>query len=237
MAIYSHPWTSIGGDRAVSDEMDAAYFAATHGNLVLTGLKPTLSGTDVSVAPGTAIIQGRVVTVDAPVTLTPTINRRARIVLRLDIANRTAEVALSGTTTSYPSLTRSGTVWELGLGTVDTTAATTVADTRADFALCGIYDTGIITFTGANWTARVQRVGNVITMWVDYKAATAAGASQTWSMDIPSYLLPTQTVVMAARGNNLASASASLSEAGSVSFRNNSSATTVAIAMSATYLR
>lgn len=204
MAIYSHPWTSIGGDRAVSDAMDAAYFAATHGNLVLTGLEPTLSGTDVSVAPGTAVIQGRVVTVDAAVTLTPVINRRARIVLRLDIANRTAEVALSGTTTSYPSLTRSGTVWELGLGTVDTTAATTVTDTRADFTLCGMHDTGWMSnqlTTATGWSLQsqsVRRIGNVVYLRLfvqrtggDITVPTNGNITNTTVATLPTWAVPT----------------------------------------------
>ena len=168
MAITSFPWASVGGDRPVSDTMDAAYYAAVHGNIVLNGLQPTVSGTNVSVSAGTAVVQGRVVTVDAPVTLTPTVNRRARIVLRLDLTNRTAEVALSGTTTSYPSLTRNGSTWEMGLGTADTTGALAVTDTRADFDLCGMYDTGrvdgLIT-VAPGWSlqsSHLRRVGNIV---------------------------------------------------------------------------
>ena len=172
MAITSFPWASVGGDRPVSDTMDAAYYAAVHGNIVLNGLQPTVSGTNVSVSAGTAVVQGRVVNVDAAVTLTPTVNRRARIVLRLDLTNRTAEVALSGTTTSYPSLTRTGATWEMGLGTVDTTAATVVADTRHDFALCGIVDTGWRTdqLTAATgWSIdfqQIRRVGRTVSVYL-----------------------------------------------------------------------
>lgn len=168
MAITSFPWASVGGDRPVSDTMDAAYFAAAHGNIVLHGLQPTVSGTNVSVSAGMAVVQGRVVNVGAAVTLTPTVNRRARIVLRLDLTNRTAAVVLSGTTTSYPSLTRTGSVWEMGLGTADTTAALVVTDTRHDLSLCGIVDTGWMTgqlTATSGWSIssqQIRRIGKVV---------------------------------------------------------------------------
>lgn len=235
MAIYSHPWTSIGGDRAVSDAMDMAYFAAAHGNLVLTGLEPTLSGANVSVSPGTAVIQGRVVTVDAAVTLTPTINRRARIVLRLDIANRTAEVALSGTTTSYPSLTRSGAVWELGLGTVDTTAATTVTDTRADFTLCGIYDTGWQTTLVTGWSTNHRRVGNTVFLNATRTSLVSDGATVTSPAVVPSSFTPTGLTTCAVRGSGGLVGVANISNAGIITLTNQSGSSMSTCAVSATY--
>ena len=237
MAITSFPWASVDGDRPVTEAMDAAYFAGAHGNIVLYGLQPSVSGTDVAVSAGMAVVQGRVIHVDAPVTLTPTVNRQARVVLRLDLTNRTAEVALSGTTTSYPSLTRNGSTWEMGLGTADTTGALAVTDTRADFDLCGIYDTGRLTFNAANWTAYVQRIGRTIQLRVDRNASTAAGASQTWDTGIPSYLLPTQTIVMAARGGGGTPASANISTSGLVTFTNNHTGATATGSMSASYFR
>ena len=197
MAITSFPWASVGGDRPVSDAMDAAYYAAVHGNIVLHGLQPTVSGTNVSVSAGTAVVQGRVVHVDAPVTLTPTVNTRARVVLRLDLTNRTASVALSGTTTSYPSLTRTGSTWEMGLGTADTTGALAVTDTRTNFDLCGIYDTGWLKTGIVNY----RKVGK--TVYCDWYRSTsiAAGAGVTIGT-LPVGYRPANSTACAIKGDS-----------------------------------
>ena len=184
MAITSFPWASVGGDRPVSDAMDAAYYAGVHGDTLIYGFTPTIhQSTNVRVSAGMAVVQGRVIHSDAAVVLTPTVNTRQRVVLRLDLTNRTAEVALSGTTTSYPTLTRTSATWELGLAEVDTTGAITLTDTRNEPELCRQYDTGWVT-SGVFIAHRdfsiisefYRRIGNVVQI---YGSFTRTGADLT----------------------------------------------------------
>ena len=222
MAITSFPWASVDGDRPVTEAMDAAYFAGAHGNIVLYGLEPSVSGTDVAVSAGMAVVQGRVIHVDAPVTLTPTVNRRARVVLRLDLTNRTAEVALSGTTTSYPSLTRNGSTWEMGLGTADTTGALVVTDTRTDFDLCGIYDTGWLSFSVTGWTTNARRVGSTVFLNATRTSLVSNGATVTSPELVPASFHPSAITTLAARGSGGLVGVANISNAGIVTLTNRS---------------
>lgn len=144
MAQTSFPWTSVGGDRTVSSADAAALYSALRSNRVLSGLTPTKDGSTVDVAAGSAIINGIVYVNSAEVTLTPSAGtRKDYIVLRLDVTNRTASLAvLEGTSGAFPTLTRDGTTWELAIASVDNSGGLfTVADTRADFTLCGIHNT------------------------------------------------------------------------------------------------
>ena len=192
MAITSFPWASVGGDRPVSDAMDAAYYAGVHGDTLIYGFTPTIhQSTNVRVSAGMAVVQGRVIHSDAAVVLTPTVNTRQRVVLRLDLTNRTAEVALSGTTTSYPSLTRTGATWELGLAEVNTTGAITLTDTRNEPELCRQYDTGLVTsgvfvaqpdFSIVSQSYR--RIGNVVQVYGSFTRTAASLTSDDVRGDI-----------------------------------------------------
>lgn len=186
MAQTSFPWTSVGGDRTVSAADAVALYSALQSNGVLSGLTPTKDGSTVDVAAGVAMVNGVCYVNSAEVTLTPSAGtRKDYIVVRLDVTNRTATLAvLEGTSGAFPSLTRVATTWELAIASVDNSGGLfVVADTRADFTLCGMQDTGVQTtgmFTAASgWTIASQswrRVGDLIEWRV---SGTRSGATLT----------------------------------------------------------
>ena len=146
---------SIGGDRKYLSEDFAGYFANVFSNGVFlhntTALKVSAaSGLAFSISTGTAVINGRKYentellskTVD-----TVTANRIDRIVIRLDMNNRSIYAAIKkGTSASIPSaptLERNADVWELGIADIYLAAGTTtitaamITDLRENSTYCG----------------------------------------------------------------------------------------------------
>lgn len=154
MSESSFPWAQVDSDRLVTSDAMARFYAALYaestvsGGVVVSGLEVTkLGGSQVSVAPGVAVVQGRVYINDVAKTLTPAVGLvKHRIVLRLDVPARTCEaVVATGDASGFPALTQNDTTWELGIGTVDNSAGSfTVADTRASTAVAGLAASGLV---------------------------------------------------------------------------------------------
>jgi hypothetical protein len=139
----------VEGDRVVTAGDETAIMKALFPTCVLAGLAPTKNGSDtVDVAAGGAVIEGYRYINSGTTSIVPAAGtRKDYLVVQLDITNRTAVLAVhQGTSGAFPSLTRSATVHEIAIASIDNSAgAFTVADKRADFALCGMLDTGWIT--------------------------------------------------------------------------------------------
>lgn len=148
-----------GYDRIYVAEDFARYFASFIGNGVYgkptDGLKVTAAGDmDVTVKSGSAFINGYFYNLDAPKTFTLKLpdgeaSRIDRIVIRLDLTNRLMECAvkegaLNVANPTAPELTRSATVYEIGIADIKvnknvlSVANADITDTRYDSALCGI---------------------------------------------------------------------------------------------------
>lgn len=141
-------------DRVANAETFAEYFRGLVGTGVLYDSFQVsyLSGMQVSVAPGTAYINGKIFNSDAAETLTlrsanASLSRIDRIVIRLDETNRLIELdVLEGTpasTPTAPALTRNAAIYELCLAQITIPAAagslstSNISDKRRDPALCG----------------------------------------------------------------------------------------------------
>lgn len=141
MAEKSWPWLAVGGDRTVTADMERQAQADAGFIGVIGGLTPTKNGTSVTVAAGSAIINGVMYVLDALTSVTPSAGtRKDYIILRYSAANRAVNlVVLEGTSGAFPTLTQTTAVYEVALASVDNSSgAFVVADTRADATLCGI---------------------------------------------------------------------------------------------------
>ena len=144
----------FNGSNNYGQEELARYFSNIYENGVNVtdsdmGMKVTrYSSTDLKVAIGFSIVNGyylyqdfiKSITVDKDTTY----NRIDRVVVRLDVANRTVSIELKqGTASSKPtapSLTRTSSIYELSLAQIHVDSSngiTAVTDERYDSNLCG----------------------------------------------------------------------------------------------------
>lgn len=150
MAESYFPFPSVNGDRKYGVGDWVGYFEPLLTNGIFEdGLAVTANGLNVTVAEGSANINGYRYTNTADLTLNLTaadsnFPRIDRVIIRWDKVNRKmTAMVLTGIVASSPSaptLTRTATVYDLCLAniTVAAGAATiTVEDTRADNGLCG----------------------------------------------------------------------------------------------------
>lgn len=142
------------GDKAESADFFARYFSRFIGSgvyaLPSTGFAVTVSaGLTLSVAAGDAFINGYYVFSDEAQTITLTsgsADKTCRVVLRLDTAAGAITLALLDTDVA---LTRTGSVYELGLADIAVPAGAVavtqsgITDLRLNSALCGIV-TGVV---------------------------------------------------------------------------------------------
>jgi len=102
------PWINIGG----------AWYKA----IMWENIGGTVSGLSVEVGSGTAFINGRIAVIKTAKTLTldaSTTNRMDRIILRLDVQNRTLTLeVLKGTSATAPTLTQTENTYEISLAKV-----------------------------------------------------------------------------------------------------------------------
>lgn len=151
-------FSSINGDRKYSAEDFCGYFKDIFTDGILgdsaANLKVSAAGgMAVSVAAGTAYIQGHFYRPDAAERLTvspadTSYGRKDRIVIRLDREQRSIYPAIIAGTPSAapaaPDIVRSGSYYDIGIAVIDVAAnaavlsAADITDTRFDNAVCGI---------------------------------------------------------------------------------------------------
>lgn len=145
MAEFGGFFNSVNGDRKYKSEDFANYFKTFIG----TGINPAtdnlrvikVNNTQIKILPGSACINGYLYlnTIELTKTIVNSISKINRVILRLDLINRTLAIAIvEGTATEPPNLTRNSSVYELSLAKItikDTTV--NVEDERGQSSLCG----------------------------------------------------------------------------------------------------
>ncbi|MBY0755019.1 hypothetical protein K5V21_06065 [Clostridium sardiniense] len=163
MAEFGGFFNSISGDRKYKSEDFAKYFTT----FMSTGVNPAIdnlrvykkNNNTVEVRQGTANINGYLYTndnlLDKSIEIGTT--RIDRVVLKLDIINRTLNIQIKkGSTTSPPNLQRDNKIYELSLAKINVGASDiNVVDERDDKNLCGY-----MSFTGRTDTQEMWNIFN-----------------------------------------------------------------------------
>lgn len=162
-------FSSLDGDRKYSAEDFCGYFKDIFTDGVLgdsaANLRVSASGgMDISVAAGTAYIQGHFYRPDMEekLTLSPSstsYGRKDRVVIRLDKVQRCIYPALitgsPSASPAAPDIVRGGSYYDIGIAVIDIAAnaaavtAADITDTRFDTAVCGIVTGAIDTIDTA----------------------------------------------------------------------------------------
>lgn len=176
MAEFGGFFNSVNGDRKYKSEDFANYFKTFIGN----GINPStdslravkVSNSQIKILPGSACINGYLYlnSTESTKTIPTGVTKIVRIVLRLDISNRTFNtVVLEGTATAPPSLTRNSSVHELSLCKITIKNDTVIVeDERGQASLCGY-----MSFSGkddlqAMWNLFNQQWGEQKSIWQDW---------------------------------------------------------------------
>ena len=154
MAVTYGFFNSVNGDRKYDADQMSAYFRGIVTQGVFQSLDGGLAvtagtGLAVNVATGRAIVQDKWVNNDLAMTLTisdasATYPRYDAVVIKYDGSARTVSIYVKAGTPaaspSYPTMTRSGTTYEMCLAYVSVPAnatSVTVTDKRSDTSVCG----------------------------------------------------------------------------------------------------
>ena len=145
MAEFGGFFNSVNGDRKYKAEDFANYFKAFIG----TGINPKtdnlrvikVSNTQIKILPGSACVNGYLYlnTSELSKTISSGVDRVDRVVLRLDITNRTLNIlVLEGTKVSPPTLVRNTATYDLSLAKITIkNGSTLIEDERGQVSLCG----------------------------------------------------------------------------------------------------
>lgn len=151
MAEFGGFFNSVNGDRKYKAEDFAKYFST----FMSTGVNPAIdnlrvykkNNNTIEIRKGTANINGYLYLLDNPMSLNIEMGttRVDRIVLKLDLINRTLNIILKkGNSNIPPDLTRDTSVYELSLARIDVGANDiNVSDERGIKEVCGFME-----FTG-----------------------------------------------------------------------------------------
>ena len=154
MAVTYGFFNSVNGDRKYDADQMSAYFRGIVTQGVFQSLDGGLAvtagtGLAVNVATGRAIVQDKWVNNDLAMTLTisdasATYPRYDAVVIKYDGSARTVSIYVKAGTPAasptYPTMTRSGTTYEMCLAYVSVPAnatSVTVTDKRSDTSVCG----------------------------------------------------------------------------------------------------
>lgn len=176
MAEFGGFFNSVNGDRKYKSEDFANYFKTFIGN----GINPKtdnlrvvkVSNTQIKVLTGSACINGYLYlnTTEINKTIANGVTRVDRVILRLDISNRTLNIIIvEGTSSEPPSLIRNSTIYDLSLAKISIkNDITTIEDERGQTFLCGY-----MTFLGKDdlqtmWNLFNQQWENQKTIWQDW---------------------------------------------------------------------
>lgn len=151
MAEFGGFFNSVSGDRKYKAEDFASYFKT----FITTGVNPApgslkvlkKTNSQVEIAEGSGCINGYLYLNSTPLTkfIAVGTSRQDRVVLKLDLINRTLNIYIKqGTTNAPPSLQRDTSVYELSIAKVIISGSNiSIVDERADSKVCGF-----MSFTG-----------------------------------------------------------------------------------------
>lgn len=162
MAEFGGFFNSVNGDRKYKSEDFAKYFRT----FMSTGVNPAIdnlrvykkNNNTVEVRPGTANINGYLYLLDNSMDLNIEIGttRVDRVILRLDLINRTLNIVLRKGSSIPPNLVRDTSIYELSLARIDVGANDIkVSDERDNNNVCGF-----MTFTGKADTQEMWDIFN-----------------------------------------------------------------------------
>lgn len=162
MAEFGGFFNSVNGDRKYKSEDFAKYFRT----FMSTGVNPAIdnlrvykkNNNTVEVRPGTANINGYLYLLDNSMDLNIEIGttRVDRVILRLDLINRTLNIVLRKGSSIPPNLVRDTSIYELSLARIDVGANDIkVSDERDNSNVCGF-----MTFTGKADTQEMWDIFN-----------------------------------------------------------------------------
>ncbi|KMT21601.1 hypothetical protein [Clostridium cylindrosporum] len=173
MAEFAGFFNSVNGDRKYKSEDFAKYFKSFITNGV-SSAKDSLkvfkkNNTQIEIASGSAVINGYLYLNDSTLIkgISTGITRIDRIVLRLDLVNRTLEIHVKqGSETIAPTLERNNSIYELSLAKVNITGLDfTIIDERSDVNVCGFMGfTGIVDIQEM-WNLFNKNISDKNTVW------------------------------------------------------------------------
>ncbi|MEF9953425.1 MAG: hypothetical protein RR657_05045 [Peptostreptococcaceae bacterium] len=176
MAEFGGFFNSVGGDRRYKSEDFAKFFKT----FMTTGINPNKdslsvykkSNSQIEIKPGSANVEGYLYLNDSNLikTITTGVNRIDRVILKLDIVNRTLSVVIKeGTQASAPELTRNNSVYELSLAKVTITGNDfTIVDERGHSNLCTFMQFTGIADIQKMWDDYLSMVSDLNSVWRDW---------------------------------------------------------------------
>lgn len=176
MAEFGGFFNSVSGDRKYKAESFANYFST----IITTGVNPApgslkvmkKSNTQIEVSVGSACINGYLYLNSTSLTkgITVGTSRQDRIVLKLDLINRTLNIMVKqGTVNAPPDLQRDTSVYELSLAKINISGSDfSILDERTNSSICGF-----MSFTGKAdtqeiWNKFNSEWGAQKSMWQDW---------------------------------------------------------------------
>lgn len=176
MAEFGGFFNSVSGDRKYKSEDFANYFKT----FITTGVNPSpgslkvlkKSNNQVEISSGSGCINGYLYLNSNALTKSITVgtSRQDRIVLKLDLINRTLSIFIKqGTTSAPPVMQRDSSVYELSLAKIIINGSDfSIVDERPDDNVCGF-----MSFTGKADTQEIWdkfngEWSNLKTLWQDW---------------------------------------------------------------------
>lgn len=173
MAEFGGFFNSVNGDRRYKSEDFSNYMKT----FITTGVNPApgslkvlkKSNTQVEISKGSGCINGYLYLNSIPLTKAITVGttRQDRIVLKLNLINRSLSINVKeGTTNAPPTLQRDTSTYELSLARINITGSNfSIVDERMDSNVCGF-----MSFTGKADTQQIWDIFNsewnsLKTMW------------------------------------------------------------------------
>ena len=162
MAEFGGFFNSVKGDRKYKAEDFAKYFST----FMSTGVNPAIdnlrvykkNNNTIEIKPGTANIKGYLYLLDNPLDLNIKIGttRIDRVVLKLDLINRTLNISIKKGSNIEPDLVKNNSIYELSLARIEVGSNDiTVIDERGNSNVCGFMQ-----FTGKADTQEMWNIFN-----------------------------------------------------------------------------
>ncbi|WP_251860388.1 hypothetical protein [Clostridium sp. Marseille-Q2269] len=176
MAEFGGFFNSTNGDRKYKAEDFANYFKT----IITIGVNPSpgslkvlkKSNNQVEISNGSACINGYLYLNSTPLIKNIAVgtNRQDRIILKLDLINRTLNIYVKqGTTSVPPVLQRDTSVHELSLGKIIISGSNfSIVDERPDKNVCGFFGFTGRADTQEIWDKFNEEWNNLKTLWQDW---------------------------------------------------------------------
>ena len=176
MAEFGGFFNSVNGDRKYKSEDFAKYFKT----FMSTGVNPDKESlrvykkntTQIEIKPGSANVEGYLYLNDSSLikSVTTGTSRIDRVVLKLDLVNRTLNISIKqGTQSAAPELVRNNSIYELSLAKINITGSDfTIIDERENPNVCGFMEFTGIADIQKMWDDFISMVTDLNSMWLDW---------------------------------------------------------------------